>query len=485
MINVVKRNKRILEKYSYDPEIPIKAVYYDYQKSGINFGARSLKKHGSLILADEQGLGKTLEAMSITYKLKNIKRVLVICPASARGEWKRMLNQFTNASYSIVYSNDAFESRTRFFVVNYDRLKNIHKYGLNGKFDCVICDEFHNIKNKDTLRAKMFNKLRFKYGIYLSGTPILNKLEELWVALHKIDPDNFNNYSDFVQDYSKVKTIRVVRYIGRRKTYYYFRKYYGGKNIDKLQKIISPYFLRRRKKEVLKSLPDKIYQNLYVELKSKQKKAYDKLVKDLKVKIANKTIKIRSAFAEFTRARQICGTLATLGMKDESASLDELEVLAKDYLYGDHKFFIVAPFKLTARAAYDRLRKMKYRCVYVDGDTNPKDSNKFRTQFQSDNRIKAYIGTIPKNKEALTLTAADYIIFIGRSVVQKINEQIEDRLHRIGQKRVVNVINIINKNTVEEKIEEKILLPKAQLFSEMFDGVSSSKMTLDQIRKLI
>jgi len=485
MLDMMKRNKKILQKFNYDPEVPIKVTLYDFQKAGINFAYRALKKYKSIIIADEQGLGKTIEALALCFKLKSVRRVLVICPGGARGEWKRIIHDFTNASYTAVYGREAFETRTKFLIVNYDRLKGVYEKGWRKKFDCIIVDEFHNIKNKDTIRAKLFTGLKSKYTIYLSGTPILNRLEELWVVLSKIDYDTFGNYVEYTKKYSKIKMIRIKAYWGRRVVYRYIRKYFGGKNIDELQKLIAPYFIRRRKKEVLKSLPSKIYQNILVELRPAQQKIYDRLTKELKIKISKRTIKMRSAMAEFTRARQICGTLATIGLKDESASLDELENFAKDNLYGDHKFFIVAPFRMTATMAYERLRKLKIRAVYVDGSVKASEAVKRRKAFQNDNRIKAYVGTIDANKEALTLTAADYAIFIGRSVVPKINEQTEDRLHRIGQRKVVNVINIINKDTVEEKIEEHILLPKARLFSEMFDGIKSEKLTLDQMRALL
>jgi SNF2 family DNA or RNA helicase len=189
--------------------------------------------------------------------------------------------------------------------------------------------------------------------------------------------------------------------------------------------------------------------------------------------------------AEFTRLRQICGTTANVGARDDSASLDELETLAKDHLYGDHKFFVVSPYRTTARCAYERLKKLKFRCVYVDGTINGREAAKLRKKFQTDSRIKAYVGTIDANREALTLTAADYAIFIGRSLVQKLNEQTEDRLHRHGQEKSVNVINIINRDSIEENIEEKILLPKARLFSEMIDGLKSDTLSFDQIRRLL
>jgi SNF2 family DNA or RNA helicase len=252
-----------------------------------------------------------------------------------------------------------------------------------------------------------------------------------------------------------------------------------------LREIINPYFLRRKKSEVLHSLPDKIEQDIYVDLHPKQRKMYDSIVKKLKLKIDNKKITVKSAIAQFTRTRQICGTTATLTDKDYSASLDALEDLVKNYLYGEHKFFIVSPFKATVKCAYERLRKMKIGCVYVDGDTNAIDGNKFIDKFQENSKCKCYIGTIDKNKEAITLTAGDYVIFLGKSLVPAINDQVVDRLRRIGQKKVVNVINILNRDTVEERIEENILAPKERLCDDFFDGTGRIALRLRHIRKLI
>jgi SNF2 family DNA or RNA helicase len=156
---------------------------------------------------------------------------------------------------------------------------------MHKSFDTVIVDEFHNVKNRNTIRAKLLDRMKFKYNIYLSGTPILNRLEELWFVLSRINPDEFGNYNDYVSHYSKKKMIRIVRYFGRKRVYHYITKFYGGKNIDELQKKILPFFIRRRKKEVMKWLPPKIFQNVYVEMKGKQRKLYDSMLKGLKIKI--------------------------------------------------------------------------------------------------------------------------------------------------------------------------------------------------------
>jgi SWI/SNF-related matrix-associated actin-dependent regulator 1 of chromatin subfamily A len=124
MAELNKRNKKIHRKYSYEPDVPIKADLYQFQKAGINFGYRAIKKYSSFILADDMGLGKSIQAIGIAFKL-NSKRVLVVCPANARGAWKKILDKHTGVSYNIVYNKDCLEARTKFTVINYDRLKSI------------------------------------------------------------------------------------------------------------------------------------------------------------------------------------------------------------------------------------------------------------------------------------------------------------------------------------------------------------------------
>jgi non-specific serine/threonine protein kinase len=128
---------------------------------------------------------------------------------------------------------------------------------------------------------------------------------------------------------------------------------------------------------------------------------------------------------------------------------------------------------------------MKIGAVYVDGDTNAIESNKAIDRFQENSKCKVYVGTIDKNKEAITLTAGDYIIFLGKSLVPAINDQIVDRLRRIGQKKVVNVISILNRDTVEERIEENILAPKEKLCDDFFDGTGRIALRLRHIRNLV
>ncbi len=454
---------------------------YGFQRRGCKTGLKHLlSSDNAFLLCDEQGLGKTIQAIGMAIALKRrklIDRVLVVAPLSAVDEWVRMIENYTKQSYVAVKDNAGIDSRAFFTIMGYDRFRILHERIPIERFGLLICDEFHNIKSPQAKRTQAITSYRLPYVLFLSGTPILNRTSELWTALNYIDPDNFGSYKDFFYRYTIVRKIRIwVKRKGRRPGYeYYIDKPIGAKNVEELREILKIYMLRRLKRKVYKELPEKIYQTLSAPLRPKQRRIYDKLKKELIVKIRDRKITIKGALSMFTRLRQVCCSLSTLG-EDGSSKIDMLEGFAKDNLYGEHKFVILTPFVSVAEEIAERLAE--YSPVCVTGKT--KNVTTLRNRFQEDKNCRVYTGTIAKNKEAITLTAADFFIFIGKSLVQKINEQAEDRVHRIGQKKAVNVVSIVSPDTIDERIEE-ILQQKRKIFAEVVEEAG----TLERIRSLM
>lgn len=459
-------------------------TFFKHQTEGIKIGTKALKKRKKpfFIIADEQGLGKTIEAIGICNLMK-YKRILVVSPLFVREEWARILKDYTHHSFIVLDTRESFLGRARFEMINYDRVRTLKEELDNRKYDCIICDEFHNIKNRKAKRTQALvttgNKAQ---KLFLSGTPILNRTEELWTILNYGDPKKWPDYWAFVERYSKRKQIPIKIWRRGRQITIYVTKFVGGKNLKELRAKLKYCMIRRRKSEVL-DLPPKIYQTLKVNLTGKQREVYEKLSNDLSVDLEGGRISTRGVLSKFTRLRQVCCGLEAVSKESSSAKINMLEQFCEDYLYEDHKFFIVSPFRSVALEAYNRLKR--YGAVYVDGTVSPIDSRKRKSRFNRLKGTKLYVGTIGRNKEGITLTGADYVIFLGKSLVQKINEQVEDRAHRIGQKKTVTIVNILCKDTLEEKLEE-MLFKKAKLFGELIDGVSLSSpviSTLADIRK--
>ena len=458
---------------------------FPHQIIGIRKTVSALRHHSKFfIIADEQGLGKTIEAIC-SCKVMGFKKILVVCPLFVREEWSRMLGDYTNESFMLLNNKESFLGRARFEIVNYDRIRKFSKEFANRKYDCIVCDEFHNIKNRNAKRTQAVFNIDTPYKLFLSGTPILNRTEELWTALNYGDSKEWPNYWEFVDRYSKRKQIPIRMFRYGKWIEIFITKYIGGKNLGELRKKLSKVMIRRRKVDVI-NLPPKIYQTFLVNLTGKQRKIYDRLLKDLLIKIGKKSITVRGALSKFTRLRQVCCGLETISDEDSSsAKIDLLVQFCEDNLYGEHKVFVVSPFVSTAREAFKRLKK--YGAVYVDGSTDSHAAHVNKSRFNKHPKCRAYVGTIGRNKEGIDLTGGDYVIFLGKSFVEKINQQVEDRVHRIGQKGSVNIINILCKDTIEQKIEE-MLFEKAKLSGELIDGVDLSSpiiTSLDDIRKIL
>ena len=462
---------------------------YDFQKTASNFVTEKflIGDNKAVYIADEQGLGKTIETITVALRLKfKINRVLVICPFNAKYEWARMINDYTDKSYAIIENISCRNIRAFFTVISYDMYRILKDKGIfdETKFDLLVCDEAHNIKSKDAKRTQAVLEDGFEYKIFLSGTPILNRVAELWTVLHLINPELYNNENKFLKKFCKFKTIRIVRWYGGRRKYIFIPKWYGSKNVPLLRYRLKDIMIRRLKSDVYKELPPKIYQTLSTHLYPKQQKFYDDNIKALRTGIDDGVITKESAASKFHKLRKVCSTLAHFGKQDNSAKLDLMQEQIENLLYGDNKIFIVCYYKHTLRCAYERIKKMKIKCLCTEIDN---DMQKMVYKFQNDKKYKIFFGTIGKVKESITLTAANYMIRLEKVLVQKYNEQVEDRLHRIGQHNSVTIIDIIVKDSIEERINNEILLPKKELFDRVIEGRKTRSVNLDlkTIRRMI
>lgn len=458
----------------------LKVKLFPFQAKGVLRGCRKLMESPhAFLLCDEQGLGKSVQAIAMALRLRKlglVKHVLIVTPLSAVYDWLKMLENFTRMSYTFVGSND-IRFRTFFTVMGYDRFRILEDRLVRGKFELLVCDEFHNIKNPNTKRTKALVDFRHTFALMMSGTPILNSTQELWTILNYCDPKSWPSYMGFQHRYCVLDRIRIRTRYGAR----YIWKPVGPKNVALLRKKLKPLMLRRLKSHVMPELPSKIYQTIGVSLSARQMRVYKKLRDELKAEIEGKEIKVTTALAKFTRLRQICCGLGTLSDKvEDSVKIDTVCGFVRDNLYGRHKFVIVAPFIRIAQEISSRLEE--YNNVCVTSRTKEQDAAQSTEQFQTDRKCKLFIGTIRKNKEGKTLTAADTIIFVGKDLVGKINEQMEDRLHRIGQSKSVTVVSIMCEDTVDERIEE-MLLAKEREFQQVIEG--REKLSLFGIKQLL
>ena len=451
----------------------------DYQLTAITFAYYRKK----VLIADEMGLGKCLTSLAVTLLAKNdksCKSVLIVCPNSTKKSvWEKEIKKWTNESHIIYESSKKMDliqllHENFYTIINYEAIRKVYNDILSDKINdlFLIVDECHFVKNRKALQTGAIKSLSSisNYLLLLSGTPILNAVDDLWSIMDCINTNLLGKYWDFVNRYCILKEKRVGPGIT-------INRVVGDKNMDELKERMAPYYIRRTKDEVLKELPEKIYKTYTVDLYPKQREIWKYITSNFETKINNKEIKVdkNSIKNILIKLLQLCDT--TYGFCDDevSSKLDLCIEIIKEIM-SEHKIVVFTWFVNTARVLKKRLDQERIECVQIDGETSIEDRSKYVKKFQEDKNCRVFIATIATCGLGLDLYSADVCIFVSRSWTPKVNEQAEDRVHRLGQKKAVNIINIVTNTYVEEKMLE-VLEKKEDLFQRIFeegiDGIKS------------
>lgn len=450
---------------SIQPVIPFifKTNPFPHQIEGFNYGVTKQ----SLLIADEQGLGKTKEAIDIAVARKNngeVKKCLIICGVnSVKYNWDKEIKIHSNEK-SFILDADSTDNRLvqlkqwivsdkLFGVINIESLRKeslveeLVRYIDKGLLEMIVVDEIHKAKNGQCLQGKMLRKLKPKYRYGLTGTPIMNKADELW---------------------------NIFSWLGvEKKSFYAFRNTYctmggygnyqivGYKNLDELNLRLNRVMLRRKKDEVL-DLPDKIQQTDYIEMSDRHRQIYNEIRLGLISEIDDIVLN-PNPLTSLLRLRQCTGGV----IGEDNPKLDRLMELVEEITASGKKAVV---FSQWAKVTKNLRKKMKkFNPAYIDGDIKSLDRQKEVDRFQNDKTCKAIIGTIGAMGTGLTLTAGTYVIFMDKAWTPADNEQAMDRCHRIGTTGTVNVITLVVKNSIDERIEE-VLVEKRKLFEQIVEG---------------
>jgi len=460
----------------------IKFDLYDFQKECQMWGAEVLQSHTCLLICDDQGLGKSIEALAVAQVLPDVKRILVICPTFATDEWARIIEQGTDYSYCIVDDERDLKNRVFITIIGYDRYRISNEVIDKSKFDLAIIDEFQFIKNKDAKQTQAVVSHRFKYVIMVSGTPIMNQPAEFWSSLNYCFPKQFGTYEDFFNRYTKtaIRSFWIHTRTGR-----HFRKMVripvGVKNIGELKSRLNNIMIRRLKKDVFKELPDKVRQQYSIKLGVRQKAIYDSAKSGLLRLIRGRQINLNDARARFGHLRQLC-CAAVDDRGIISSKMDLMKQILRPIIENGNKVFIATPY--IKMAEYAAREFQQYGSVCVTSKTDAEHIALARKRFQEERSPMVYVGTIGKHQGAITLTAASYVVFFGKDLVPNRNLQVEDRLHRIGQKSSVTVINLVAKDTVDERIEE-LLANKNEWVGSVMNIRGVTRLRISDIKRLI
>ena len=392
------------------------------------------------ILADEMGLGKTIQAITFLLSEK-IKKSLVVVPTSLIYNWISEFNKFAPAlNVGIVYG-DVKErkkiiqdsSKYNILITTYGLLKNdINEYKeLN--FEYLILDEGQNINNYKTQTAKAVRKIDSNIRFVLTGTPIENNLIELWSIFDFIMPGYLYSKDEFTRKFLKE----------------------DKGMLEELKLLISPYILKRNKKDVLKELPDKIENKVLVKFPKEQREVYDSLLLEIRKKISNKNEKENTIelFSYLMKLRQMCldPSLIFENYSGDNGKLNATEEIIEKNI-NEHKIVIFSQFTSMLKKIEKKIKEKNINYVYLDGATSAKKRIELVDEFNNDNSIRIFLISLKAGGTGLNLTSSDIVIHFDPWYNPGVHDQASDRAHRIGQKNIVNVYKLIAKDTIEETI---------------------------------
>lgn len=456
----------------FQVSIPYRDQLRPYQVAGVEF----LVSHKRALLGDDMGTGKTLQALTAC-EAAHAERTLVICPASVKYHWAEEIERwFPERAYQIVEGDrdkrtEKLKSNVNYLIVNYE-VARIHYEELAHKWSAVVIDEVHNIKTrpkrrgKEIVQGKTTNAIRHivkesEYFFSMTGSPILNKVDDLFSILYLIDPKRFGSYWRFVQAYCELK------YNG------FGWEVKGVSHPAELHDLLSQYMIRRLKCDVLPDLPEKTVQQVWVDLAPEHRRIYDEMKRQAYAKVTEeKHVSASTVIAQITRLKQIC--LDPRLMIDAAKDLGDLEGAKVDALVDiikgtDQKVVVFSQFAKAIHGIQSILAGRNIPHVVITGHVTGQAREQVRLRFQNDPDCKVILVTTQAGGQGIELYAGSIAVFMDKLWVPKLNEQAQDRLHRSGQKNPVTIIELLARNTVEEYIE-KLLAYKQNQSDMVVDG---------------
>jgi SNF2 family DNA or RNA helicase len=458
-----KKLDRVIDYSKYEKRAPM-----DHQKVAIE----KLLANDKFILADDMGLGKTTSAVIATLE-SGAKKILIVCPASLKINWKREIENYTDRRILIVEGRK-WGSTFDFYIINYDIIKNYHtteesedsedyKLLVNEKFDLAIVDEAHYISNTTANRTRLLNDVlsTIPKVWLLTGTPMTSRPINYFNLLKLVDSPLTLNWQTYVKRYCKGYQFKV----GARKVW----NTSGASNLDELRERTKNIVLRRMKTDIL-DLPEKLITPIFIELNSKM---YDEELDDF-IRISK----------ENSESETISITLNRLMRVRQLISYEKIpytcELIDKCIEQGK-KVIVLTNFTMTLDMLHDKYKKTS---VVLDGRMSKERKQESVDRFQNEDKIKIFIGNIKAAGVGITLTAGEVVIMNDLSFVPADHSQGEDRAYRYGQKNSVLVYYPVFENTIEMTIYNILQKKKNIIDQVMGDGEYSENFGKDLLGQI-
>jgi SNF2 family DNA or RNA helicase len=479
-------NIRDVKDMEYIIPESLDSIMRNYQKIGFKW-FKTLAEYGfGGILADEMGLGKTLQTIAFLLSEKGNKPSMVIAPTSLVYNWQSEIEKFAPELRVVVVSGSKKQREEMMNDINncdvvitsYPLIRRDIEEYKQLTFNYCILDEAQQIKNPLSVNAAAVKEIKAKGYFALTGTPIENSLTELWSIFDFIMPGYLLTHTKFTKRYETP----IIK--NNDKT-----------ALNELNKHINPFILRRLKKDVIKELPPKIEHKLVVEMTDTQKKLYAAYLDEAKNEIdeeirengfSKSKIKILSVL---TRLRQICCDPSVFieEYEGDNGKMEALDNILEDSVGQGHRILLFSQFTSVLKNIRTRLDKNNMKYMYLDGSTKSEVRMDMVKEF-NEGDANVFLISLKAGGTGLNLTGADIVIHFDPWWNPAVEEQATDRAHRIGQQKTVEVIKLLAKGTIEEKIynlqEKKKEMIKNVMNENMNEDNLITQMTQEDLESL-
>lgn len=451
---------------------------FPHQENAVKF----LLSKDKSILSDDMGLGKTATSIAAAL-LSGAEKILVICPANAKINWFREITNFIGEEYVTIVKSGFWQPKF-FTIINYDILNRFHEiedkrkktepksYINEEKFDLLIVDEAHMIKNKGSIRGKVVSQIseNIEKVWLLTGTPIANRPMDYYNLLKVCKIPVADNFQHFAYRYCAAKSFNKKLKSGKVKRIWLTD---GASNLEELHQKTKNYILRRKKEDHL-NLPPKIVSPFYLDLENRKgyKEAFDDYL--FWLELEGKKLGVGRQMVEMGVLRKF------ISKEKVPMTVDMVHNFLEQS--EEKKIIIFTVFT-------DSLKELKKvfgdLAVCHNGEMSDKEKQKSIDQFQNNPNIRVFIGNIISAGSAITLTASDTTIFHDLDFVPSNHQQAEDRNFRIGQDKTVNIYYPIFNDTIEERIYETLQKKKEIISTVMGEKIESVDIMQDLVSSLL
>ena len=484
-VNNFKEYKNADIKFTKDED----KLLRPYQKDGVKWLYNLYKCGLGGILADEMGLGKSLQTIIFIQRVleeDSNAKILIVCPTALVYNWDNEFKKFSDDIKRSIFVGLKKERHKKLgwyegnvYITSYGLLREDLDIYKEMNFKVMIIDEAQNIKNPTAMLTKAVKSINSEVKLALTGTPIENSILELWSIFDYIMPGFLANKSKFSEKYKIGEDFDDDTNL----------------TLSKLRSQVKPFILRRKKNEVLKDLPDKLENNIYIDLSDEEKKIYAALVKETKEEMeelvsAGFTKNKMQILTLLTRLRQVCIDPKIIfdNFNKTSSKIEHLTDVVKEAVSNGHKILLFTSFRTALNIVKDNLTKEGITSYVIDGSVSSKKRQELVDKFNTDD-TNIFLIMLKSGGTGLNLTSADIVIHLDLWWNPQAENQATDRAHRIGQKNTVEVIKLITKGTIEEKIldlqQKKKILSDKLIENDGDEYKSFQNLSVDDIRELL